>query len=668
MKLEVGTSYYPENWDPERIRRDALWMKECGITLVRMGEFAWSHLEAQENVYSFAFLEEAVKIFGDQGIRTILCTPSSAAPAWMCRKYPEILRMNRQGQKAFFGVRDHTCYTSRKYRELVASIVHELVKHFKNNPFIAGWQIDNETGCSRFPECFCPDCQSAFRAYLKEKFHSPEALNKAWATPFWSGEYSDWEEISLDGRAENMHGGLTLEAKRFRSKVQAEFILFQADLIRREMPGTRIGTNQYSGGADPYEVFPSLDYAGNDFYPNYFPENCLTDPVFHAWHLALYSGFKPHHAPWIMETPPGVGFPMEDRTKFYFCLYAASGYEKVFYFPWNCAPNGNEKIHTSVVDSSGIPGPQYKILQEILLEQKEIFRDIPDPLELPRSDCAVVNDPDCGWIYGGSVPGRMNVYAQKLYDSFAAALHAAGVPHLISVKEDFSAYKLLVLPLQCHITGDLEQKLKAFVRSGGVLVISGCVGCFDENGNHIPGSKPDRIRDLAGVEIGEHRPFHSPETLLYEENAAFFRDRPVVRGHLNGKEVSGTLGTWTTYITLHGARPLMTFANSRLKDLPFCTVNSYGKGFVFYFAADRIDLPLYKEILLAAAEKASIQKPALPETVLCYRRGDLLFLFNFGKEEVSFPISSPGTALSGKALQNGVITLPGQEFTLIRLS
>ena len=667
MNLEAGTAYYPENWDPERIRRDALRMKECSITLVRMGEFAWSHLEAQEGKFTPEFLEEAVKIFGEQGIRTILCTPSSAAPAWMCRKYPEILRVNRQGQKAFFGVRDHTCYTSRKYRSLIAEIVGKLAACFKGNPFIAGWQIDNETGCSRFPECFCADCQRAFRAYLKEKFHTLEALNKAWASSFWSGEYSDWEEICLDGRAENMHGGVTLEAKRFRSRVQADFIRFQADLIRRKMNGTLIGTNNYSGDADPYEVFSFLDYAGNDLYPNYFPESSLEDPVFHAYQLARYAGYKRQHAPWIMETPPGVGFPMKDRTKFYFWLYAASGYEKVFYFPWNCAPNGNEKIHTSVVDSSGSPGPQYEILQELLQEKNRILQSLPDA-ELPRSDCAVVNDPDCGWIYGGSVPERMKVYAQKLYDSFAALLHVAGVPHLISANGDFSSYKLIVLPLQCHITGELEEKLKAFVRSGGVLVISGCVGCFDENGNHIPGSKPDRIGDLAGLEIGEQRPFHSPEMLLYEENAAFFRDRPVVRGHLNGKEVSGTLGTWTSYITLHGAQSLMTFANSRLQDLPFCTVNSYGKGFVFYFAADRIDLSLYKELLLCAAEKAAVQKPSLPETVLQYRRGNLLFLFNFSKNEVSFPAALQGLNLLGNALHEGILTLPGQEFALIHLS
>ncbi|MBO5723580.1 MAG: beta-galactosidase, partial [Lentisphaeria bacterium] len=640
---------------------------ECGITLVRMGEFAWSHLEKREGEYSLRFLDEAVRIFGEQGIRSILCTPSSAAPAWMCRKYPEILRVNRQGQKAWFGVRDHTCYTSPRYREKIAGIVRELACCFKENPFVAGWQIDNEVGCSRFPECFCPDCQRAFREYLAAKFHSLEALNEAWATPFWSGEYYDWEEISLEGRAENMHGGAALESKRFRSQMQADFVLFQADLIRQEIPGAVIGTNNYSGGADPYKLFSALDYAGNDFYPNYYPDSTLTDPVYHAFLLALYGGYKSGQAPWIMETPAGVGFPMKDLTAFYFWLCTACGYEKIFYFPWNCAPNGNEKIHTSVVDSSGEPGPQYEILKDLLQEQKRILQSFPEP-ELPQSDCAVVNDPDCGWIYSGSVPGRMDVYARKIYDSFAAAFYAAGYTHLISKEDDFSRYKLIVFPMQCHITEHLEQKIRAFAEQGGVVVLSGCAGCFDENGNFVERGKPEHLQEFLGLEITEQRPFRSPEALHYEESEEFFRDHPVVRGCLNGKELSGTPGTWTAYIKLRGAQPLLRFVNSRLEGLPFCTVHACGKGKILYFASDRIDLPLYKEILCSAAASAGIRKPLHPDQILTIRRGELLFVFNFGKEKVLFETDLQGTDLLGKAtLSQGRISLSGKDFTLIHL-
>ena len=98
MKIGVGTSYYPENWNRERIIRDADLMKKAGLSFVRMGEFAWSHFEPADGEYHFEWLEEAVQIFGERGINSVLCTPSSAAPVWMCRKYPSILRQGRNGE------------------------------------------------------------------------------------------------------------------------------------------------------------------------------------------------------------------------------------------------------------------------------------------------------------------------------------------------------------------------------------------------------------------------------------------------------------------------------------------------------------------------------------------------------------------------------------------
>ena len=44
-KLFHCVAYYPELWPEEEIEKDILIMKECGINLVRMGEFAWHFME-----------------------------------------------------------------------------------------------------------------------------------------------------------------------------------------------------------------------------------------------------------------------------------------------------------------------------------------------------------------------------------------------------------------------------------------------------------------------------------------------------------------------------------------------------------------------------------------------------------------------------------------------
>ena len=172
MKIEIGTSYYPENWDRKRIIYDAELMQNAGLSYVRLGEFAWSHIELREGEYHLEWLEEAIQIFGEHGIRSVLCTPSAAVPAWLCKKHPSILRTGRNGEKAYLGVRHHTCYTSKILREYIRKITIVLAEHFKDNPYVAAWQIENEPGACRFLECFCDDCQNEFRRYLREKYRT----------------------------------------------------------------------------------------------------------------------------------------------------------------------------------------------------------------------------------------------------------------------------------------------------------------------------------------------------------------------------------------------------------------------------------------------------------------------------------------------------------------
>ena len=663
MKIGVGTSYYPENWNRERIIRDADLMKKAGLSFVRMGEFAWSHFEPADGEYHFEWLEEAVQIFGERGINSVLCTPSSAAPVWMCRKYPSILRQGRNGERPYFGHRDHTCYSSVKYRELVAAVTEKLAEHFQNNPYVAAWQIDNEPGASRFSQCFCPDCQKKFRQYLKEKYRSLEALNNAWRTPFWSGEFFEWDDVELSDLFDRTMSSKTLESRRFRSREQADFVLFQAEIIRRKMPGVPIGTNNY-GIADRYEVFSKLDFAANDCYPNYRPEGAMMDPVRHKMLCALYSGLKPGVSPWILETPPNPAFPMKDLTKFFFWLYAGFGYDRIFYFPWGNAPAGDEKIHLSVVDAFGKPGYQYSEMCKMISEADDVLKEF-SFLPLPRSQYAVLRDHDAEWMFSGSDSKRMEQYYKGFYCSYSSLCKTGDFAEIISKTADWSTYKLLVVPVQNNISKALADKLRLFVESGGVVVMNGSSGCFDEYGNYADSTAPEHVSELFGIEIGENRPCTSSLEPVFDDTPEFYRNRPVVKGSLNGKNVTGTFSLWTGYIYPTTAETVMTFANSQLEGHPFCTVNRFGKGFAIYYAADRIDQHLCDEIIRFAAEKAGLTPVSYPENISVIRRGTAVFLYNFGDAETEFSIELKGRNLIGNALQNGKIVLPPFDFALI---
>ena len=44
----LGAAYYPEDWDKSEIENDIAKMLETGISVVRIGEFAWKKMEPQE--------------------------------------------------------------------------------------------------------------------------------------------------------------------------------------------------------------------------------------------------------------------------------------------------------------------------------------------------------------------------------------------------------------------------------------------------------------------------------------------------------------------------------------------------------------------------------------------------------------------------------------------
>lgn len=46
--MYYGTDYYPEHWPQSRWHQDASLMQKAGFNLVRLGESAWSLLEAEE--------------------------------------------------------------------------------------------------------------------------------------------------------------------------------------------------------------------------------------------------------------------------------------------------------------------------------------------------------------------------------------------------------------------------------------------------------------------------------------------------------------------------------------------------------------------------------------------------------------------------------------------
>ena len=56
----LGAAYYPEDWDESEQLYDIAKMKEAGINVARIAEFAWHKMEPKPGEFDFAWLHRVI--------------------------------------------------------------------------------------------------------------------------------------------------------------------------------------------------------------------------------------------------------------------------------------------------------------------------------------------------------------------------------------------------------------------------------------------------------------------------------------------------------------------------------------------------------------------------------------------------------------------------------
>ena len=625
--MQFGVQYYPEHWPEERWVIDAEMMQRAGLNVVRMGEFAWSYFEPREGELNFEKYDRVIKLLHDHGIKTILCTCSRTPPPWVFKKYPEILNADSEGQRNLSGGRYRVGHVHPEFISESQRIDGAMIEHFSGNPGVEAWQIDNEIGSHS--DCYCDVCVSSFQVYLKEKFGTLETLNEALGEHFWSGSYSDWAEVPRP----SAHPQLNLEYRRFISKGNCDFNRWRTDLIREVDPNKWITTNFQSiqtQHTDYRDMGKDLDVNGMNHYPKRSPELILDNYRQGNRQLIVLEQFTR-----LLEVDAGEGW-----MRLWAWMAIAHGCCGVNFFRWRGCRWGQEQFADGILPHSGHENRLYKELSKMGSEIKGIGERIDETY--PKAEVSVTFGYDSRWATGyiqnraGEV--RCIKEAIRIHDSL---MRSNVTTDSLDPKEDISRYKLLMAPQLMLIDDVASKNLLNYVEAGGTLCLTAHSGVVDEYGKSFNTPRPGPLAEAAGIEV--------------MDMAILDKEYSLVSDALPGLNVKvGTV--LADEIKVTSAEVLVTFGSGWRKGLPALTVNSWGKGKVYYLGTvlGEEAMDVLVEHLCGEAGVKSIMET--PKGVRAYERHgekeNLVFLLNYTEEEKTVVLPRIGhDAFTGEAVE-----------------
>ena len=645
-----GGDYNPEQWldRPDVLKQDIEYFKKAHINTVSVGIFSWAVLEPEEGKYNFDWLEEIINNLYKEGIYTILATPSGARPKWMADKYPEVLRMDDDRTRRFFGGRHNHCFTSPVYREKVHAIDKKLSERFGKHPAVLLWHISNEFG----GECHCPLCQEKFREWLKEKYGTIENLNKRWCTTFWSHIYNSFDQIeSPSPKGENELHALKLDWKRFVTDQTIDFIKNEVEGIREggsELPVT--ANLMYDFAGLDYKKFKDvLDIVSWDNYPGWHKKEEFITAIDAGMQHDLMRSIK--KAPFLLmeSCPSATNWKPINKLKKPGMLLAGSlqavahGSDSVLYFQLRQSQGASEKFHGAVIDHYS--GDDTRVFKEVteVGEALERIREVVG--SQTKAQAAVLYDRENDWaVKETQGPRNEDMHYQENVQKQYRALREKGYNvDIISMEHDLSDYQLVTVPMAYMFKEGYEKKLRQFAENGGTLVLSYWSGLVDETDRCFLGGTPYGLMDVAGIRTEEIDALYD-----WEENHGI----PETGNRL------GIAGVYTCknlceLAKVQDAEVLMHYGEDFYQGYPVLTHKACGKGHVYYVAAD-MELAFYEDFLGRAAEEAGMVPPLkfIPEGVSVTTREtedtEYLFIQNYARKSQAVPVPKEYETIYGR--------------------
>ncbi|MDO4651090.1 MAG: beta-galactosidase [Eubacteriales bacterium] len=516
-------------------------------------------------------------------------------------------------------------------------------------------------GDNRKTECHCPSCQNAFRAWLKARYKTLDALNYAWWTEFWSNTIADWEEIhSPIFYGEYSLHGLKLDWRRFMSDQYIDFCRNEIKSVRKY--SDRPVTTNLMGAFKPINYFKlarELDLVSLDSYPFWhFEENEQNQAMRASFSNSLMRSLK--RQPYLlMESVPSVvnwmprcSLKRPGMHELSSLQTIANGANSVQYFQWRKGRGGSEKYHGAVIDHKN--GGNTRVFRDVASLGKrleEITDVVVSTCNQPK--VALVFDWENWWAADDAQATLFPFDYFSHFIPYYDAFWRLGIDvDIVDMDSSLDGYSLVVAPINYMYRGSYIDRVREYVKNGGTYVTTYWSGEVDDSDLCFTGRHP--LTDVLGICIDEIdvRPLKQKNQIHLEEQDFEIEDLCT----LVHAELAEVLGTYT---------------DDFYAGMPAVTVNQYGHGKAYFLAAEgKVDY--IKEIYRRLAEDLDLKsgfQAELPEGVLVNERigedGSLFFVQNFNDHPSKVMIHKEYLDIEKKTVISGEHILKPYEVKLL---
>ncbi|HWC74462.1 MAG TPA: beta-galactosidase [Gemmatimonadales bacterium] len=493
----------------EEWRRDLQQIKQLGFNTVRTW-VEWAEAEPRRGEYHLENLRLLLELAQETGLRVMVQMYVDAAPDWVGKAYPYARFVTQSGVVIPSQVAPGFCTDNPEIRHLVDALYSAVARVASRYPSFYGWDLWSEPHIINWAEidyvpnaqfCYCRATQARFREWLRRKYGTLAALNRAWHRQYamWSDvepprfstilsytDYLDWKAFISDRLAND----LAARYAAVRAGGSTHVITAHAAI-------SSLFTSPHAGegASDDFRMAEKVDFYGVSIYPKH------NRPETHwpVWQLLAMLDFqrsanRPNQGWYIGELQGGEGniallhgdpvTAADQRVWVWSAIAAGARAINVYaYYPmssgYESGGYGLINLDGTVTDRAASTGA----IGRVVTANQALFLDArPVPAHI-----GIVYNP-LAQLVGGAE--RRQDYPEALRNSligYYRALTEANIPvdfiHRTELETgDLSRYALIIVPYPIMFTQAAANGLRHFVKQGGHAVAEARLAWNDERG------------------------------------------------------------------------------------------------------------------------------------------------------------------------------------------